>query len=208
MQDRLPAKKDVARALLLRGSVFVHLDPRLDSVSVPSWLVQQPQLVLQVGLDMPIPIPDLKVDDSGIYGTLSFNRSSFTCEVSWDAVFALTGEDGRGMVWPESMPEEIAAEVERGNTAKGMRAAEQGNKPAEPGTLAEPELSLERPTPYDDDEATPSAGVQLSLLKNTQPADTPPVLSPPSDASPPSTSRKPKSKNAKRELPPYLRIVK
>ena len=80
---------------------------------VPGWLRGQPQVVLQIGLDLPIPIPDLRVDDGGIQGTLSFNRSPFTCHVPWPAVFAVVGENGRGMVWPESMPEEIAAEVDR-----------------------------------------------------------------------------------------------
>jgi len=62
---------------------------------------------------MPVPIPDLRVDEEGVYGTLSFNRSPFTCRVDWDAVFALAGDDGRGMVWPDSMPEEISQEIER-----------------------------------------------------------------------------------------------
>ncbi|MGD8860889.1 MAG: ClpXP protease specificity-enhancing factor SspB [Myxococcales bacterium] len=110
---RLPNKKDVARALLLKGSLFVHLDPRAEGVVVPPWLKNQPQLVLQVGLDLAVPIPDLRVDDGGVYGTLSFSRQPFTCVVPWDAVFAAVGDDGRGMVWPDSMPKEIAAEVER-----------------------------------------------------------------------------------------------
>jgi stringent starvation protein B len=107
----LPAKKDVARALLLRGSVFIHLDPRLDQVVVPERLRLQPQVVLQVGLDMPVPIPDLRVDDAGIYGTLSFKGAPFTCFVPWDSVFALVGEDAKGMVWPTEVPQEIASEM-------------------------------------------------------------------------------------------------
>jgi stringent starvation protein B len=110
---RLPGKKDVARALLLKGSVFVHLDPRRDGVVVPAEYRRQPQLVLQVGLDLPVPIPDLRVDRTGVRGTLSFQRSPFTCTVPWEAVFAVVGSDGRGMVWPTSMPKEIAVEVER-----------------------------------------------------------------------------------------------
>lgn len=106
-----PPKEDVARALLLRGSVYVHLDPRLDEVEVPTWLTGQPQLVLQVGLDLPLPIPDLRVDSEGVFGTLSFNRSPFTCMVPWEAVFALLGDDGMGMVWVEDMPPEIVAEL-------------------------------------------------------------------------------------------------
>jgi stringent starvation protein B len=121
----LPNKKDVARALLLKGSVFVHLDPRGDGVVVPPWLKQHAQLVLQVGLDMPVPIPDLRVDDSGVLGTLSFKGAAFTCMVPWDAVFAVVGDDGRGMVWPGSMPPELAAEVER-ETQRTRSSSEAG----------------------------------------------------------------------------------
>ena len=109
----LPAKKDVARALLLRGSVFVHLDPRRAGVLVPTRLRLQAQVVLQVGLDMPVPIPDLRVDDEGVYGTLSFKGVPFTCFVPWSSVFALVGDDAKGMVWSTEMPSEIAAEVDR-----------------------------------------------------------------------------------------------
>ncbi len=109
----LPPKLEVARYLLSKGSLFVHLDPRMEGVLVPQWYRSEPQLVLQIGFDMPVPIPDLQVDAEGIYGTLSFNRSPFTCQVHWDAVFALAGDDGRGMVWPDSMPEEISQEIER-----------------------------------------------------------------------------------------------
>ena len=109
----LPPKLDVARYLLAQGSVFVHLDPRMDTVAVPQWYRSEPQLVLQIGFDMPVPIRDLEVDADGVYGTLSFNRTPFTCEIPWEAVFALAGDDGRGMVWPDSMPHEISEEIER-----------------------------------------------------------------------------------------------
>jgi hypothetical protein len=126
-----PPKKDVARALLLRGSVFVYLDPRASGVRVPPWLAEQPQLVLQVGLDLPLPIPDLRVDDTGVYGTLSFNRSPFTCTVPWSSVFGLVGDDGMGMVWPDDMPAEIAAEVEeaeaRAKRGPKLRAIDGGS---------------------------------------------------------------------------------
>ena len=112
-EKALPPKLEAARYLLAQGSLFVHLDPRMDGVEVPDWYRSEPQLVLQIGFDMPVPIPDLQVDAEGIYGTLSFNRSPFTCQVLWDAVFALAGDDGRGMVWPDSMPEEISQEIER-----------------------------------------------------------------------------------------------
>ncbi|MEZ4339869.1 MAG: hypothetical protein R3B82_24880, partial [Sandaracinaceae bacterium] len=79
----LPPKREVALALLERGSLFVHLDPRVEGVVVPDYLRSQPQLVLQVGLGLAVPIPDLEVDDEGVFGTLSFNRSPFYCRVPW-----------------------------------------------------------------------------------------------------------------------------
>jgi stringent starvation protein B len=104
----LPPKKVVALALIEQSSVHLHLDPRAPGVVVPAWFKQQPQLVLQVGTNMPVPIPDLYFDDEKMSCTLSFNRSPFFCIIPWDAVFAMRGDDGRGMVWPDSLPPEVA----------------------------------------------------------------------------------------------------
>src|SRR6201995_92235 len=94
---RLPPKKDVALALLEQASMYIHLDPRADAVQVPVWVKKQPQLVLQVGLNLAAPIPALHVDESGLSCTLSFNRTPFFCKIPWPAVFALVGENGQAM---------------------------------------------------------------------------------------------------------------
>jgi stringent starvation protein B len=157
----LPPKLDVARYLLAQGSLFVHLDPRVQGVVVPQWYCSEPQLVLQIGFDMPVPIPDLQVDAEGIYGTLSFNRSPFTCQVQWDAVFALAGDDGRGMVWPDSMPEEISQEIER----------EAGREPPPPPVEERPSLRVLRSVEAEGRDADqtpterPKSGKRPSYLK-------------------------------------------
>lgn len=112
MSFDLPGKIDVAQQLLRKGSLFIHLDPRRQDVVVPPWLRHQAQLVLQVGYDMPIPIDDLTVDSYGVTGTLSFSRTPFRCMIPWAAVFALVGDEGRGMVYDKDIPAEVAAEVE------------------------------------------------------------------------------------------------
>lgn len=109
---RLPPKKDVALALLEQASMYIHLDPRADAVQVPAWFKKQPQLVLQVGLNMAVPIPDLHVDEQGLSCTLSFNRAPFFCMIPWPAVFALVGENGQAMVWAEDVPAEVAAQAQ------------------------------------------------------------------------------------------------
>lgn len=117
--ETLPPKLEVARALLLRGNLFLHLAPKHPDVRVPEHLRGMMQLVLEVGLDMAVPIPDLHLSDEGFSGTLSFSRTPFFVRVPWDAVFALRGDDGYMMFWPDSMPADLLAEIER---EMGMRA--------------------------------------------------------------------------------------
>ncbi len=198
--SELPNKEDVARALLLKGSVFVHLDPRIESVLVPEWLKRQPQLVLQVGLDMPVPIPDLRVDDFGVFGTLSFNRTAFTCAVPWEAVFAVVGDDGRGMVWPGSMPKEIAAEVER----EAQRAGRVSEAAAERGQSG---ATKPRRRPRRTDPAVAPAGAAAPPLRAARSAKPKPqsleVIEGKGAGSSDGAIRR-----ERRALPSYLRVVK
>ena len=122
----LPRKQAVALDLLERTSVFVHLDPRRPGVIVPQGFLKQPQLVLQIGLNMAIAIPHLEVGDEGISCTLSFNRSPFWCRIPWGSVYALVGDDGRGMVWPNDVPPEVATQMQKAATPAAAKA---GKKP-------------------------------------------------------------------------------
>jgi stringent starvation protein B len=240
----LPPKKDVALALLEGPSVFVHLDPRRSGVSVPKWFLGQPQLVLQVGLNMAIPIPDLKVDDDGVSCTLSFSRTPFWCCIPWSAVYALVGEDGRGMVWPNDVPPELVSQMQQkmspGAAAPQKQARKQraklaavdpassggsgGSEAAEsvrPRSRAKPEASRDespeapaeiptrlRPEPLRPSEKSPRAPEARpapSPLQRREAEATPPAKAPTPKPSPaaPAGQKKPK-----RELPPYLRVIK
>lgn len=143
---RLPRKKDVAIALLEQATVYVHIDPRPAEVHVPPWFKRQPQLVLQIGLNMPVPIPDLDVSDHGLSCTLSFNRSPFHCRIPWASVFALVGESGRGMVWPDDVPPEVAAQAQK--QAKPQLAAVAA-PPAEAPAAEAPAPAAKKPARAD-----------------------------------------------------------
>ncbi|WP_437528842.1 ClpXP protease specificity-enhancing factor SspB [Sorangium sp. So ce726] len=239
VQRPLPPKKDVALALLEREpSVFIHLDPRRPGVSVPKWFTGQPQLILQVGMNMAIPIPDLKVDDDGISCTLSFNRAPFWCRLPWNAIWALVSEDQRGMVWPEDIPADLAAQ-------KQQRPAVA--PPQKPTKRPRPRLAAVAPPSSDDersdeaaDEARPrdrerpqlesvEAGERLGAgeapardagapVRPLAPVPAPalaPVRSTEEredDESGGSGEPEPKPRQGagkpKRELPPYLRVIK
>jgi hypothetical protein len=222
-----PPKKEVALALLEESSMFIHLDPRRPDVLVPKGFVGQPQLVLQVGLNMAIPIPDLKIDDGGISCTLSFNRSPFWCSIPWSAIYALVGEDGRGGVWTDDVPPEVQQQ---------KQAAPSKPTPAKKGrpklTAVGATDGADRSRPRDDDKnAKPSASPRgLSAVptpeRNARPAasgddgilDAEPtkLVTPPPTPQPPATAEagqadqpsQPPGKKSKREIPPYLRVIK
>jgi stringent starvation protein B len=240
---RLPKKKDVALALLEQASVFVHLDPRMDKVFVPPWFKNKPQLVLQIGLNMAIPIPDLEVDDAGLSCTLSFNRSPHHCKIPWNAVFALVGDNGRGMVWPDDVPPEVAAEAEKQAKAAQAKAKIQAVAPAptpakEPaaaeakrGAQAESEGDAAAPKPTRRKKAASAGGASKAAAsapkreaKEAKKARTPRKRKPEGPAAPipaaarvpaaapeparSATAGAPSAPKRKRELPPYLRVVK
>lgn len=109
----IPVKLDVALALLEEGSVFIYLDPRHEGVVVPAHLRGRPQLVLQIGLNLPVPIRDLSVNEDGVFATLSFDRTPFSCIIPWAAVHGLAGDDAMAFLWRDDLPRELRAEVER-----------------------------------------------------------------------------------------------
>lgn len=220
----LPPKKDVATALLQGPSLYIHLDPRKPEVLVPEYFKKQHQLVLQVGLNMAIPIPDLRVEDDGITCTLSFNRKPFWCRLPWTAVFALVGEDMKGMVWPDDVPAEVAADAKPPPVAEAKsqrpRAPRDTRRRTAPEAVPPPKKLAVVPG------ATSPAGPVQSSLPFKATHNTPPpnptthVTGPRSPAhhahgsrdgeapAQPTAPKRDTAKPGKRELPPYLRIVK
>jgi stringent starvation protein B len=158
----LPPKRDVALELLEGPSLFVHLDPRREGVTVPERFRKQSQLVLQLGLNMAVRIADLEVTEEGITGTLSFNRTPQWCVVPWSAVFALVGEDGRGMVWPEDVPPELAA--------AGPRPKLQAVGPSK-ATKKKPRKRRAKPRPVEAEEVAEADAADEVVALSEQPSD-------------------------------------
>lgn len=227
MKPSLPPKKDVALALVEKSSVYLYLDPRRDGVVVPPWFRRQPELILQVGLDMAIPIPDLRFDDEGVSATLSFKGSQFFCVVPWPAVFAMRGEDGRGMIWPDDLPPEMYAHAKSGAAAEGEPPVVAPVK--REGPRAVPSPKADKAPKAEAKDAEPKAAkkkgkskksdgpVQRELPLDVVPAPAEAAKGPrpaprPAPAAA-STLKRPEPqaggpRRPKRELPPYLRVVK
>lgn len=104
----MPAKRSVVDKLLQDGAVLLHLDARREDVDVPEAHRGDVKLVLRIGYGLTPVIPDLAVDEEGVRATLTFRGQPHLCVVPWAAVYAVVSEDGRGLVWPEDVPPEVA----------------------------------------------------------------------------------------------------
>jgi hypothetical protein len=94
-------KRRTLNEMLTTGrNVYIHLDPRGSDVLVPERFTKQDTLVLEIGLNMKIAMPDLNWDDRGIGGSLSFNRKPFFCFIPWSALkAAIHPGDAMGYNW-------------------------------------------------------------------------------------------------------------
>lgn len=203
----LPPKPEVALALLqTASSVYIHLDPRGQDVAVPAWFKKQPQLVLQVGLNMVVPIPDLDVGRDALSCTLSFNRRPEHCRIPWSAIYGLVGEDGRGMIWPDSVPAEVAAAAEG---RPPVAAAPKAKHPKLRLAAAAPtkQETGAGPTEQEPTAAGPSAKQAAPNQAKRGKGDARRSRRPPE---PPTTAVSSQTEDEKkqRQRPPYLRVVK
>lgn len=103
-------KQEILLAVLGRSWAFVQLDGRADGVSLPDWL-RGPEVTLQLGYDIPLPIDDLRIDEDGIAATLSFRRTPHLCKVPWPAVWGIADVDGQGVLFPDDVPSELRAKL-------------------------------------------------------------------------------------------------
>lgn len=213
MTQLLPPKKEVALALLERSNVDVYLDPRAKGVVVPPQFRKEPRLILKIGLNMPVPIPDLRLDDDSMSCTLSFNRSPFYCIVPWSSVFAMVGEDGRGMVWPDDVPQELAVKVvEPGDGPRSVGEGQQGPRSVEP--VSSPAASsASSPSPSrrngrssklaDDAPSKAGAGAGKRKKKKEEERPRPVLVAVPSDRA--ERDARPESRRAERDARPESR---
>lgn len=106
-------KKTVIEQLMAEEDfILVVVLPTVPGVCLPDDLIKAGDPVgLNIGHKLAIPIPDLKLDEDGVSGTLSFNRVPFHCAFPWRAVVQVTA-DMEHMIWVEPPPEhdEEAAE--------------------------------------------------------------------------------------------------
>ena len=59
------------------------------------WIAGTTAIPLEYGLDMPVPIDDMRITKNGVSATLSFSRIPLETYVPWEAMILIEGVDPR-----------------------------------------------------------------------------------------------------------------
>jgi stringent starvation protein B len=125
MHETPASKEAVVLKLLEEGDTMLCLDARREGVRVPAQHARNPDLRLILNLNFPRPID---VTAAGISANLAFGRRRFACFIPMEALWgAFNPQTRQGMLWPDSMPSEI-----RANLAAQQQQAEPPAVPAVP----------------------------------------------------------------------------
>lgn len=135
-------KKLIALGMYESGRLEVFFNPRAEGVVVPEHVRAFVQTKFDYGEELPIPIPDLVIDDAGISATLSFNREPFKTFLPWAAIFLMmagTSDMQSNAVWPKDVPKPLVESVREDSAEEAQVAAV--------GTSAAPASSAKRERP-------------------------------------------------------------
>lgn len=136
------SKETVVVQLLEEGDTTLCLDARYEGVEVPRQHAQNPALQLILNLSFPHPI---HVSEDGISANLSFGGRRYACYVPMGALWAaFNPQNMQGMMWPDSMPPEVQANL----------AAEQEHPECD--AKATPLKTRQKPQPVDSERQSQS----------------------------------------------------
>jgi stringent starvation protein B len=157
MTQTLPSKEAVVLELLEAGDTMLCLDARHADVAVPREHAHNPALRLILNLNFPHPI---EVTAAGVSVNLAFGGRRFQCYIPMAALWAaFNPQTMQGMMWPESVPPEVQAEI----AARQAQPA-----PAQPESQTKPQVlagkGKQRQDP-DKDHATSRQRGHLRIVK-------------------------------------------
>lgn len=158
MYGNTTSKEAVILKLLEEGDTMLCLDARREGVTVPQEHAQNPTLRLILNLNFPHPI-DVTAD--GIHANLAFGGRRFACYIPIDALWAaFNPQTMQGMMWPDSMPEEVRTELETQQYEATTTPLADSPKPLASAAVREVEQITKDKTP-----STPRQRGHLRLIK-------------------------------------------
>lgn len=130
-----------------KESIFVHINTLVKQIPfAPEFLLSKMSFILQVGYNLPIPIDNLSIDPSGFSGIFSFRGEPIFCDIPWENVFAILGEDGRGRMWEETIPPNVRKEMAYNERKKSIQLIK--NEAHKPGPFDHLDIAKERRVKY------------------------------------------------------------
>ena len=154
------SKEAIVLQLLEEGDTTLCLDARYEGVEVPRQHAQNPSLQLILNLNFPHPI---HVSEDGISANLSFGGRRHTCYVPMGALWAaFNPQNMKGMMWPDSMPPEVQANLS-GEQEQPEEKAEDTPLNARQGP--QPVASARQPQAKPEDKSSPRKRGHLRVVK-------------------------------------------
>jgi hypothetical protein len=104
-------RREIVEKLLAEADfIAVVVSPLCPGVKLPEEYLRAGEPVpLHLGWRLPLPIPDLVLDERGISGTLSFRRTPFACHLPWESILQVSLGDEH-LVWITAGPPPAPAE--------------------------------------------------------------------------------------------------
>lgn len=115
-------------ALLQVGNVLIDVLTDTSGVLLPTAQMRAAadngnSLIVEYGLSLPVPIPELHVDEAGIRATLSFNRTPHATFIPWAAVRSVQQRGPQHVVFVLFTARQVAS-VNAGDAEKPRRRLE------------------------------------------------------------------------------------
>lgn len=178
----------------------MYIDARRPGVAVPEHLQNETRLVLQYGLNMPVPVEDLEVTEAGVKATLSFSRQPYQTLIPWSAIYVIACTDGRGVLYQEDVPPELIASL------AADKDIDEGHKPpakAEPKRVTPLAVAASKESTSDEPSVEPHDSEPRARLKSVPMPEEPVAEDAPSE-----TDDEEPSDESPRRGRPKLRLVK
>ena len=130
MTRSVSRKRAALEARLSEGRVQIHLDSTIEGVTLPAYLMDQVQVILNLSYGFKSEV--FVIDDEGVQVTLSFSGKKFLCILPWACIYVMQKLDANGTIageseiFFESLPAVIVKQVPKG------RQDDESDDPAPP----------------------------------------------------------------------------
>lgn len=101
-------KIEIINNYLTEEYMLIHFDARVDGVSLPDHLMNNPTVSLKLSYNF---MGGMEINSERIWAKLLFSGKMVDCYIPFQAIWGATSSSGANMIWPEFAPKEIMLQV-------------------------------------------------------------------------------------------------